>query len=175
MVPGLEGLQREKFAFQSQAYAANTATTRGVQTRRYLEFVEAFSETVAPLPCPGTQVALYATWLAMTLKYSSVLNYLSGLNNFLKQRGEPPIVYSEFELASTLRGIRRARAAPPRQAVPLLPGALLKMLSLLTNSPGHTAWRAAVLCSFRALLRKCQITLSDSALLRRDFVSSPGV
>ena len=114
-------------------------------------------------------MALYATWLARSLKYSSVLNYLSGLNNFLRQRGQPAIVYSDYELASTLRGIRRSRGAAPKQAVPLLPGALLRMFSFLTSSPGHTAWRAALLCSFRALLRKCQVTSSDSSLRRGDF------
>ena len=35
---------------------------------------------------------------------------------------------------------------------------------------GHTAVRAAMLLSFRALLRKCHVTSSDSALVRSDFV-----
>ena len=38
---------------------------------------------------------------------------------------------------------------------------------------GHTAIRAAILTAFRGLLRKCQITLSDSVLLRSDFSFFP--
>ena len=36
-------------------------------------------------------------------------------------------------------------------------------------NPGHVSWRAAVLCCFRGLLRKCQVTMSDSTLQRGDF------
>lgn len=39
----------------------------------------------------------------------------------------------------------------------------------MSNSLGHVAIRAAMLTSFRALLRKCQVTSSDSTLLRSDF------
>ena len=159
----------EKRAFQKQAYAPNSITTRAVQVRRYLEFVEEFSEDYAPFPCGPSQVALYATWLARTLKYSSVLNYLSGLNNFLRQNGSPAIDYTNFEVASTLKGIKRERGVAPRQALPILPSMLIRMFSHLSNNPGHNAWRAAVLCSFRALLRKCQVTSSDSSLRRKDF------
>ena len=162
-------LAKEKATFQSHSYAPNSVTTRGMQTRKYLEFVEEFAETHSPIPCGSRQVALYATWLARTLKYSSILNYLSGLNNFLRQQGATPIDYGDFEIASTLRGIRRDRACPPKQALPMLPGMLLRVFELLSTNPGHVAWRAAILCSFRALLRKCQVTLSDSSLQRRDF------
>lgn len=165
----MAALAKEKQAFQGHSYAPNSLTTRGMQVRRYLEFVEEFSESHAPLPCPSGQVALYATWLARTLKYSSILNYLSGLNHFLRHNGAPPICYSDYEITTTLKGIRRDLACPPRQALPLLPSMLMSIFKLLTHNPGHVAWRAAVLCSFRALLRKCQVTMSDSTLRREDF------
>lgn len=52
----------------------------------------------------------------------------------------------------------------------MLPGMILSIFSLLTVNPGHVAWRAALLCCFRGLLRKCQVTMSDSTLRRQDFV-----
>ena len=155
--------------FQAHSYAPNSLTSRSTQVRKYLEFIKDFSDTHAPTPCPSRQVALYATWLARSLKYSSILNYLSGLNNFLKQNGATPIAYLDYEVASTLRGIRRDRASAPKQAYPLLPDMLARMFTFLSVNQGHTAWRAAVLCSFRALLRKCQVTYSDSSLQRCDF------
>ena len=36
-------------------------------------------------------------------------------------------------------------------------------------TPGHIALRAAILLSFKALLRKCHVSGSDSSLLRSDF------
>lgn len=162
-------LIQEKQAFQKKFYAPNSVTTRSVQIRRYLDFIEEFDGEFPPTPCSTAQVGLYAVWLARTMKYSSVTNYLSGLNYFLKQEGSTPIDYTQFDLATTLKGIKREKGVPPRQATPLLPDMLLRIFARLSATPGHTAWRAAVLCSFRALLRKCQITLSDSSLRRKDF------
>lgn len=126
-------------------------------------------ENRAPLPCSSKWVALYATWLARDLSYSSILNYLSGLNFYLKQNGSPTIAYSDYYVAATLKGIKRAKGDAPKRAPPLLPGMLYKIFAGLTLNSGHTAWRAAVLLSFRALLRKSQVTDSEAALKRSDF------
>ena len=40
----------------------------------------------------------------------------------------------------------------------------------MLNSPGHVAVRAAVMISFRALLRKCHVTDSEYSLVRSDLV-----
>lgn len=140
-----------------------------MQIKKYLEFVSLYAENRAPFPCSSERVALFASWLARTMKYGSIINYLSGLNFFLKQGGFRAVQYQDFLVAATLRGIRRKKGDAPRRAPPLLPAQLLQIFGGLTLSEGHTAWRAAVLCSFRALLRKCQVTESESALLRRDF------
>lgn len=140
-----------------------------MQIRKYFDFVEDFAENRAPLPCSSERVALYASWLARTLKYRSVLNYLSGLNFFLRQNGADAIRYDDFIIDATLKGIRREKGDTPRQAAPMLPGMLLRVFALLTLNSGHVSWRAAMLCSFRALLRKSQVTDSDSALRRGDF------
>lgn len=138
-----------------------------------MEFIAVFVGLLTPLPCDSNQVALYATWLARSLKYTSILNYLSGLNYFLKRNGVPSIDYSAFVINTTLKGIRRALGDTPKQAIPILPGMLRKMFSFLTLKHGHTSWRAAILCSFRGLLRKSQITNSDSVLRRKDFKIFP--
>ena len=137
--------------------------------KKYLEFVEFFAPNRAPFPCSSERVALYASWLARSMRYGSVLNYLSGLNFFLKQHGAVPIEYKDFVVGATLKGIRRVKGDAPRQAPPLLPWHLLRIFEGLTLSVGHVAWRAAVLCSFRALLRKSQVTESSATLLRGDF------
>ena len=56
------------------------------------------SHAIFCIPKENTQVALYATWLARSLKYVSIINYLSVLNFFLKENRYPPIDYSAFIL-----------------------------------------------------------------------------
>ena len=128
--------------------------------KKYLEFVDSFSEARSPIPCSK---------LAKTMKISSIQNYISGLNFFQRLHDEPSIDYKTFVLTATSKGIRRAKGDAPRQARPLLPDMLRKIFSLLTNNPGHVSWHAAVLCSFRELLRKSQVTDSETVLKRGDF------
>ena len=80
-----------------------------------------------------------------------------------------PINYASFIISSTLKGICRKLGDRLRRALPVFPAMLRSMVSFLLLSPEHIAQRAAILCSFRALLRKCQITFSDSVLLRKEF------
>ena len=156
-------------AYQGQVYSKNSSLTRKTQIKKYLKFVELFGIDRSPLPCSMVQVALYATWLARSLRYSSITNYLSGLNYFFKLHEFLPIDFDNYILSSTLRGIRRVKGDTPKRALPLLPNLLLKIFAFLLDTAGHVAWRAAVLCSFRGLLRKAHITDSDSSLLREDF------
>ena len=56
-----EQLRGEQRRYEEKVYTLNSVTTRGVQVRRYLEFVAAFSLDRVPIPCSDEQVALYAT------------------------------------------------------------------------------------------------------------------
>ena len=122
-----------------------------------------------PFPCDASQCVLYATWLARKFKYRLILNYLSALNNFLKEHNSPFLDYKDYILSSTLKGICHVKGDVLKQALPMLPCMLLSVFSLLTLNPGHLSWWAAMLCCFRGLLRKCHVTLSDSSLQRKDF------
>ena len=106
-------LQMEKWIFQKKFYAPSYVMTRSVQICCYLEFIEDFGGEFTPLPCPTSQVGLYVAWFARTMKYSSVTNYLSGLNFVLKQEGAPPIDYTQFNLTTTLKGITREKGVAP--------------------------------------------------------------
>ena len=43
--------------------------SQGVQIQKYLEYVELFHSSRAPIACTEEQVTLNATWLARSLKY----------------------------------------------------------------------------------------------------------
>ena len=162
-------LQWQQIAFQRKAYAPNPILARKSQVKKYLEIVALFCPNYSPIPCDANQAVLYATWLARSFKYSSIMNYLSGLNYYLHQHGCEDLDYSDFVLECTLQGIKRTLGNALRQAIPILPSMLRSIFSFLRDSPGHNAWRAAILCCFRGLLRKSQVTQSDASLRQKDF------
>ena len=133
-------LAAEQLEYEKKFYSVNSWATRSVQIRGYLTFVNEFAENRAPFPCSLQRVALCAVWLARTLSYRSVINYLSGLNFFLKQNGVPTISYGDYFVAATLKGIRREKGDAPKRAPPLLPHMLLRIFRELTHNEGHVAW-----------------------------------
>ena len=164
-----EALRRECAAFQDKHYAESTKKVRTVQVKAYIQFCEVFEDTIQPYPCDSMQVCMYMSFLARRLCYSSIRQYLSGLNNHLKELGCDPIDYKSHDVKRCMTGIRRTLGDAPRQALPLLPGHLLAMFALMRDTPGHVCVRAAMLVSFRALLRKAHVTMSECTLERRDF------
>lgn len=113
------------------------------------------------------------TFLARRLCYSSIRNYLSALCNHLKDLDCPPINYESHKIKKCIAGIRRLKGDSTKQAAPLLPPGLLRLFGMLQPTLGHTAVRAAMLLSFRALLRKGHVTMSDNALDRKDVTFHP--
>lgn len=154
-------------------YATNSRSTRSMQIKKYLTFIDEFAGLLSPMPCPPSQVALYVVWLSRTLKYSSITNYVSALNYFLKSEGSTPIDFTSHQVKTIMGGAKRTLGCAVKRAAPLLPTELTRMFSFMSGSVGHVCARAALLLGFRALLRKCQITNSDSVLLRSDFSFHP--
>lgn len=153
--------------------AASTRLCTNSRVKKYLSFCETFKRSFPPFPCDQRKVCLYITWLAKSMRYTSIRSYLSSLNLHLKSSGEQPIDYSNYDIIRCLAGARRTLGDTPHQARPLLPDQLSAMLALLSDAPGHTSFKAAILTSFRGLLRKAHITRSESSLLRSDFTFHP--
>ena len=159
--------------FDRAHYASSTQKTRAMQVRAYLDFCETFEDRLEPYPCGEDQVCLYMTFLARRLCYSSIRNYLSALCNHLKDLELEAINYSSHKIKKCMTGIRRIKGDGVKQAAPLLPAGLLRLFALLQPSLGHTAVRAAMLLSFRGLLRKAHVTDSDAACRRKDISFHP--
>lgn len=165
---GWDRLREERRHYERHQYAQSTITVRSMQVKAYLKFCEIFEDEISPYPCDSEQICFYVTFLARRLCYSSITNYLSGLNNHLKDLGCPAIEYADHGIKKCMAGIRRLKGQAVKQAAPLLPNELLRIFYVMQPTRGHTAVRAAMLLSFRALLRKAHVTNSDSALKRQD-------
>lgn len=160
----------ERRTFEDNQYAVSTACTRNAQVKSYLEFCEVFADRIKPYPCSVDQICLYATYLARRLCYSSIRNYVSAVNNHFKDLGFEPVDYENHCFKKCMLGIRRLKGDAVKQAAPILPHLLKKLFVQLRQTEAHTAVRAAMLMSFRGLLRKGHVTNSDVALLRSDVV-----
>lgn len=167
--PDWDSLLEERRMYELHQFAASTQATRSVQLAAYMEFCDTFSDRLQPYPCDMSQICLYIVYLARRLSFSSIRNYISALNNHLKDLSYPPIDYEDYRLKKCMSGVKRVKGVEVKRAAPLLPKDLLKMFGKMTVAPAHTSVRAAMLLSFRALLRKCHVTSSDSSLLRQDF------
>ena len=150
-------------------YLANSLTTRSMQILRYFKFVEEFKGLLVPTPCPTSQMALYIAWLARSLSYGSITNYLSALNFFLCSEGKPLIDYASHTIRIVLGGAKRKFGCAVQRSAHVLPKEFTQIFSFMSSNLGHTCTHTAPLIGFRALLRKCQLTYSDSVLRRKDF------
>ena len=147
-------------------YAPASAGTRASQANKYRKFCAEFD--LIPLPCLSGRVVLYIAHLARTMKATSIGDYLSGLNHLLKSADSAPIDYKNYKVHMAIEGAKRKLGMAVKRAAPLLPLQLRAMFTHLTVNPGHVAYRAAILTSFRGLLRKQHVTLSNVVLKRRD-------
>ena len=156
---------------QCKHYATSTSKTRAAEVKVYLDFCEKF--LLEPAPCPPHQVALFITYMTRRIAASTIRNYVSGLNYFLKCERAPPVDYDNFQVKRALSGASRVLGEATKQAAPLLPAQLKLMLGVLSEAPVHVLFRAAILTSFRALLRKQNVTDSNAALKCQDFTFHP--
>lgn len=152
----------------SNYYAENSKLTRSSQMKKYDEFCNEYEGCIVPYPCDSDQVCLYITYMSKTLKYVSIKNYVSALNDSLRSLGFPAIDYTNYNVKRCLTGAKRMLGDSQKQAKPLLPSHLLAISRTLSASAGHTSFRAALLTAFRGLLRKAHVTESDATIRRKD-------
>ena len=152
----------------SRHYAPASQETRDIQMKKYDEFCNEFEGVIKPYPCDSAQVCLYITHMTKTLKYRSIRNYVSALNNDLQLRGHPQVVYEDYNIRRCFAGARRTLGDKVKQAEALLPKNIVLLLSKLSESRGHVSFRAALLTCFRGLLRKAHVTVSSASLRRQD-------
>lgn len=165
---GWKDLNEECKDLMQRCYADASIETKAAQMEKYRKFCDEFSEFLDPIPCNSGQVALYVSFLTRSLQYSSVKGYISALSMYLKSVGQEGVDYKNYRVYAALRGARRTLGDITKQAAPILPHHILNIQQYLTGNTGHVSFKAALLLSFRALLRKQQVTKSEATLRRGD-------
>ena len=101
----LEQLEEECNVLKGRYYSEASIGTRASQIKKYEEFCEEYRGLLKPYPCDSRQLCLYVTYMSKELKYSSIKNYVSGLNDHMMSLGYPQVDYTNY-------GYKRCIGAP---------------------------------------------------------------
>ena len=106
----------------------------------------------SPVPATSLTLCRYATFLARSLKFNSIKQYLNIVRLLHLEWGLPNPLKDNFSVNNTLKGIRRHLGDHVTRKRPIIPGVLKSILSQLDVSVSFDAavW-AACLISFYGL------------------------
>ena len=160
---GLGQLKDECAAYRGRQFASSTRQTRLVQLHNYDNFCRLFGLSKSS---SSGHVCLYVTFLARTMCFSSIRQYLSALNNYFLDNGYRGINYDSRVLIACLAGIRRSIGDASSQAYPLLPMHFNRMFVTMDWTVSNVAVWAAMLLCFRTLLHQSHVTEGCKVLRR---------
>ncbi len=148
-------LDRDITMFRGQTYAIGTQATYRSHRRAYLKFCHALGYPAVPAT-PQT-IQRYACFLARTLKFTSIKQYLNIIRIMHLEWGLPNSL-STFPLQCLMRGIKRSIGHNVNKKPPITPYLLDKILRQLDLSKYLAAnvW-SACLVLFLGFLRKASI------------------
>ena len=162
----------------SKAYAQGTQATYRSHRAAYLKFCHNMGYT--PVPATPDTIVRYAAFLARSIKYNSVRQYLNIIRLMHLEWGIANPLAKDFQLQCTLRGIRRTLGDTVNKKLPITPDILLVILSQLdtTTTVDANVW-AVCLTLFFGFLRKASVlpptpkhVKPHSHLSRQDIVFS---
>lgn len=169
-------LDSEVRRFKNCAFADNTKKAYRTHRNSYINFCKRLG--CSPVPASSTTLCRYAAYLAKTLKYNSIKQYMNIIRLIHLEWGLPNPLEHDFSLTCTLRGIRRNLGDTVNRKHPITPDMLRTILSKLDVrlSVDATVW-AICLCMFFGLLRKSNVMPDNfeaaKHLRRRDVMFFP--
>ena len=131
------------------------------QMRSYLPFCVYYG--YQPFPAAVSTLNRYAAFLARSLSAPSIPAYLNAVRILHLEHGLTDPTKNNFHLATTLRGIKRAKGVTVTQKKPITPQILLAIRNQLNlDDPWHAIFWAVCLVAFFGLLRKANLLCRGS-------------
>eukprot|EP00775_Hariotina_reticulata_P005934 gene5934-biopygen7741 len=164
LTPALHQLAGEVVALQAGALAASTRKKYDQFELYWVRFLLVFG-LLSFVVAPTEQVlCLYVAFLARSVSFGGVKNYMQGLQRFLLDRGWDGHFSKFWGLQQALSGLRRL-AKPVTRKLPVTPYVLLAVLRCLDLS---SSWEVmvftAMLVAFGAFLRKANVCAASRSL-----------
>ena len=119
------------------AHAHSTLHTRRSYWRTYVRFCAKYN--LVPIPAEPKTIIRFLVHLSTYCKYSTIINYLSGINVLHRHFGHNVTFQDIFSIKRLIRGLRRILGDAQEQKLPITPEILTRMLSLqhlLTQDSG---------------------------------------
>ena len=156
----LQNLRLENRITQSYRFAKSSTANVVSAIRQYLYFADYFH--IPPLPITVDTLVLFMEFMARTSGYAHLKHLLSSVK-FLHEAIDLPFPEKNFQLDTTLQGLKRRLANVPFQVLPITPAILRKMFEHLDRSkPENIALWASFLVAFYGLLRKSNVVPKPS-------------
>ncbi len=148
-------IDRDIQLYRGLTYAPGTQATYRCHRRAYLKFCSSLG--YSPIPATPELIQRYTAFLARSLKFTSIKQYLN-IIRLMHLEWELPNPLPDFKIQSTMRGIRRALEDAVTKKLPITPAILRHILSQLNMSSCSDAnvW-AACLALFFGFLRKASV------------------
>ena len=166
--------------FRNQTFAPSTKKTYSTHRDTYLRFCQSMNLPSVPASTHG--ICLYAAYLARTLKFSSIKQYLGIIGLMHKEFGLDNTLIGNWQLSSLLTGVKRVHGNAPKQKLPINFDILRGIHSQLdlTYSVDAAFW-AICLVAFFGMFRKSHLLISKvgsfdpgKQLTKADFSFFPG-
>ena len=153
--------------FSSLVYSKNTKRAYKTHRDSYLRFCAFMG--YSPVPASSLTLCRYATFLARTLKFNSIKQYMNIVRLLHLEWGLPNPLKENFCVNNTLKGIRRHLGDSVTRKQPITPDVLKLILTQLDVSVSLDAavW-AACLISFYGLLRKSNVMVNSESAFEAD-------
>lgn len=149
----LERLDKLVFTNISSAWSLNMIATRSSQWKRFLTFC--INHGLTPLPASPRTIARFLSDMALTCKYTTIVNYLSSITTMHKFYGFEPEFRNSYYLSMAVKGIKVNIGSEIQQKVGLTPRELLQMyLFVSIGDQFESVCWSSIVFSFRTLLRK---------------------
>lgn len=151
----LEQLRLDNRKTQSYRYAKNSAANVISAIRQYLYFTNYFK--LQQLPASVDTLVCFLEFMARTSGYGHLKHLYSSVK-FLHEALNFSFPEGNFQVDTTMQGLKRRLANVPFQVLPLNPRILRKMFQHINlNSPEDRALWASYLAAFYGLLRKSNV------------------
>ena len=158
----IEELEKESGEYSQSAYAQNSKKTASTSMRAFIMFMITIG-CVHQVLNNGVDDAIlcaYITFLARSLKYSSIKTYVTmGVRLLHLQEALPwTPIKDRWNVVQTMRGIRRKKGDVTEQKQPISPHMLINMKQyILSKAKDSVCVWAAILVAFFLMLRKSNV------------------
>ncbi|XP_068742958.1 uncharacterized protein [Montipora capricornis] len=163
--PNRSALELQCLKFLQDGLSIATQKSYNSAQRRFVNFCYQLGKIHASgSPCPAEEwtLCLFATFLANSMRHSSIKVYLSAVRALHIEQGFGDPLTNCLRLQRVLRGIKRKQGESQRQRLPITDNLMLVIKrSLNLNTVDHCMFWAACTLAYFGFLRSSEFTVSS--------------